>query len=400
MRITQVKTTLVHADWRNWTFVQVFTDEGLVGTGEATLRSREHAVAGAIEDMSRVLIGSDPRRVQALWQTLYADFHVRGGAVLMTALSGIDLALWDILGQSLGVPIYQVFGGAIRRSAWAYANGWFGSAREPDAQARLAAEAVERGFTALKWNPFHGADGWLAPSATRAAVARLQAVRQAVGDDVELMLEAHGLLTPSQALRLAHIMEPFRPFWLEEPVPPEDVRAMAHVRQRSPIPIATGERLYHKAAFADLIEARAADIIQPDVQHVGGLFEARAVASLAEARYLSFAPHNSGSPLGTAASLQLAACTPNFLIQELPVDDVPWRDEIVEPPVEVPVGGQLPIPDRPGLGVRLNEAVAAKYPYQNPDPSPTSRSITPEIERLARTLTDPRPRHPGASDPE
>lgn len=386
MKITRITTTLVYANWRNFTFVEVYTDEGLIGLGEATIRSREHAVAGAVEDMARVLIGQDPRNIQSHWQTLYRDFHKRGGVILMAAISGIEIALWDILGQSLGVPIYQLFGGALRERVPVYNNGWFENVSGIDAMARAAEEAVRAGYKALKWDPFHGADGWLPAEKLPQVVAEVQAVRQAVGPQVDLLLEAHGLFTPSGALRMAEELAPFHPFWLEEPTPPEDETALAYVRQRSPIPIAAGERLYGKYEFARLIEARAVDFIQPDVTYAGGLFETRIIAALAEARYIGFAPHNTGSPVSTAATLHLATCTPNFVILELPTNDVPWRSELVSPPIEAPKEGTLPIPDRPGLGVTLNRAAAEQHPYQNPDPASLSRVLTPEMEQLGRRL--------------
>jgi galactonate dehydratase len=334
--------------------------------------------------MARYLVGRDPKEIQAHWQTLYQDFHKRGGVILMAAISGIEIALWDLLGQSLGVPIYQLFGGRLRDRARVYNNGWFENLSGPEALGRAAGEASRAGFTALKWNPFHGADGWLVPQKLRQTVDEVRVVREAVGPDVELLLEAHGLFTPAGALQVANELAPFRPFWLEEPVPPEDETAMAYVRQRSPFPIASGERLYGKYEFSRLVEARAVDILQPDITYAGGLFECRMIAMLGEARYLGFAPHNSGSPVSTAAALHLAACTPNFLILELPTGDVPWREEIIEPLLEQPQQGFLPIPDRPGLGVTLNEAAAAQHPFQDPDLASLSKVITPEIENLMR----------------
>jgi len=389
MKITKITAIPVFADWRNWTFVQVYTDQGLVGLGEGTLRSREHAVIGAVEDMARVLVGQDPFAIQSHWQTLYRDFHNRGGAVLMIAISAIEIALWDILGQALQVPIYQLLGGAVRKSARTYSNGWFKDARSPDQYARYAKDSVDKGFTALKWNPFYGAaDGWMSPKDARAAVSVVGAVREAVGDDIQLMIEAHGLFNPPAALQMAALLAPYHPLFMEEPCPPEDIRAMAEIRSRSPIPIATGERLYSKYEFANLIEARGADIVQPDVTHSGGILELRAVAAMAEAHYMSVAPHNSGSPVSTAASLQIDACIPNFFYQELPVDDVPWRDEILDPPIETILAGDLLIPDRPGLGVKLNQKVAAQHPYQDPDVAAIAAGTTPESERLAKKLKD------------
>ncbi|RCK76833.1 MAG: Gluconate dehydratase [Anaerolineae bacterium] len=386
MKITQISTTLVDANWRNFTFVQIYTDAGLVGLGEATIRSREHAVVGAIEDMARVLIGQDPFQIQAHWQMLYQDFHKRGGVILMAAISGIEIALWDILGQALGVPIYQLLGGKMRERVRVYNNGWFEGLRSLEALTQAAQQAVQAGFNALKWNPFHGANGWLSPQQRRRVIEEVAAIRQAVGEDVDLLLEAHGLLTPAEAVRVASDLAIYQPFWLEEPVPPEDETAMAFVRQRSAIPVAAGERLYGKYEFARLMEARAVDIVQPDITYAGGIFEARLIAAMAEARYVGFAPHNSGSPVSTAAALHLAACTPNFLILELPTNDVPWRGELVEPAIEAPEEGFLAILQRPGLGVKLNEGVARKHPYQNPDRAYLSEAVTPEMEALKRRL--------------
>ncbi len=386
MKIVDIKTTLVFANWRNWTFVQIYTDQGIVGLGEATLRSREHAVVGAIEDMARYLIGQDPLTIQAHFQTLYKDFHHRGGSILMTAISGIEIALWDILGQSLNVPIYQLLGGAMRDRIWAYANGWFEGVTDEDQLVACAQETVAQGFTALKWNPFHGASGWMSPADFRKAMRQIALIREAVGEDVELILEAHGLFTPAMAIRVANEVQPYHPFWLEEPIPPEDIQAMAHVRQQAPIPIASGERLYSKYEYANLIEQRAVDILQPDVQHAGGILELLHIAAMGETHYMSIAPHNSSSPVGTAASLHIDACMPNFTIQELPLGDVPWRAEIVEPDIEQVREGYFSLPTQPGLGVRLNEAVAKKHPYQDPDTSALGAAVTPESQQLGMKL--------------
>ncbi|MCX8063165.1 MAG: mandelate racemase/muconate lactonizing enzyme family protein [Anaerolineales bacterium] len=386
MKISRISTALVDANWRNFTFVQIYTDAGLVGLGEATIRSREHAVVGAIEDMSRVLIGQDPFQIQAHWQTLYQAFHKRGGVILMAAISAIEIALWDILGQALSVPLYQLLGGKMRDRVRVYNNGWFEGLQGLEALTQAAQQAVQAGFTALKWNPFHGAHGWLSPAQRRRVLEEVDAIRQAVGEDVDLMLEAHGLFTPAAAVRIANDLAAYQPFWLEEPVPPEDEKAMAFVRQRSPIPIAAGERVYGKYEFARLIEARAVDIVQPDITYAGGIFETRLIAAQAEARYLGFAPHNSGSPVSTAVALHLAACTPNFVILELPTNDVPWRAELVEPVIEAPSQGHLPLLESPGLGVTLNEKTAQQHPYQNPDRAYFSAVVTPEMEQLKERL--------------
>jgi galactonate dehydratase len=282
----------------------------------------------------------------------------------MSALSGLEIALWDILGQALGVPIYQLLGGPCQEHLRCYANGWFGDAQTPDELARRAVDAGDRGFTALKWNPFHGVHGQLSARQMREVATQVWAVRKAVGDDVDLLIECHGLLNPQSALYAARELAPCRIFWLEEPVSPESTRAMARVHRLSPIPIATGERLFTRFGFVDLLEREAADVIQPDVTHAGGILETRKIAAMAEAHFVSVAPHNSNSPVATAASLHVDACLPNFLIQELPTDDVPWRDEILLEPFESVRDGALALPAQPGLGVRLNEKVVAAHPYQ------------------------------------
>ncbi len=367
MKITRVESRVVFGGWRNWIFILVRTDAGITGHGEATIRSREKAVVAAVEEFARYLEGQDPLRIEDHWQTLYRGFHWRGGAILLSALSGIEQALWDILGQAVGLPVHALLGGACRDRIRAYANGWFGAAKTPDEFARRAADTVAQGWTALKWNPFHGVDRWLEPDRFRHSIECVRAVREAVGPGVDVLIETHGLFEAAGALRMLHALEPFDVFFVEEPLPPENVQALAALKRQARVPIATGERRFTKWGFADVLEQQAADIIQPDVCHAGGILELKKIAAMAEAHYVGVAPHNSGGPIGTAASLQVDACTPNFLIQECDPWDVPWRAELVAEPVERLENGYFPIPNRPGLGVTFDEAVAAAHPYQPVD---------------------------------
>ncbi|MGQ9684025.1 MAG: galactonate dehydratase [Anaerolineae bacterium] len=367
MKIDRVESRIVFGGWRNWIFVIIRTDQGLTGYGEATIRSREHTVVAAIEDMARYLLGKDPLRIEEHWQALYRGFHWRGGPILLSALSGIEQALWDILGKSVGLPVHALLGGACRDRVRAYANGWYTGAKTPDEFARRAADIVAQGWTALKWNPFHGADRWMERDRLQHSIACVRAVREAVGPHVDLAIETHGLFEAAGALRMLHALEPYDVFFVEEPLPPENAAAMAALKRQVRVPIATGERRYTKWGFTEVLEQHAADIIQPDVCHAGGILELKKIAAMAEAHYVGVAPHNSGGPIGTAASLQVDACTPNFLIQECDPWDVPWRAELVNEPVERLVDGYFPLPTAPGLGATLNEKVAEAHPYQPAD---------------------------------
>ncbi len=367
MKVTRIESRVVFGGWRNWVFVLVRTDAGLTGCGEATIRSREQAVVGAIADMARYLEGRDPLRIEEHWQALYRGFHWRGGPILLSALSGIEQALWDILGQSVGLPVHALLGGACRERIRAYANGWFGDATTPDEFARRAADTVASGWTALKWNPFHGADRWLERDLFRRSIDCIRAVREAVGEGVDLLIETHGLFEAAGALRVCAALEPFDVLFVEEPLPPENAADLAALKRQVRVPIAAGERCYTKFGFASLLEERAVDVIQPDVCHAGGILELKKIAAMAEAHYVGVAPHNSGGPVGTAASLHVDAGAPNFLIQECDPWDVPWRSELVREPVERLVDGYFAVPAAAGLGVTLDEAVAAAHPYQPVD---------------------------------
>ncbi len=360
-RITSLRTFVVDAFRANYVFVRIDTAEGLHGVGEGTVEHRERAVAAAIEEFVPTIIGANAFQTDALVERMARDSYWRTGVVIRSAIAAIEAALLDIKGKALGVPVYELLGGRQRAGARVYANAWFTGAKTPVEFAEKAQIAVRAGWRALKWDPFGTAYLRLERNEANRAIEIVEAVRSAVGPDVELMIEGHGRFDVPAAIAVARELAPFRPYWFEEPVPPESIAAVAEVRARSPVPIATGERYYEPARFAELVSARAADYLQPDVSHVGGLSAARDIARLAHLHYLPIAPHNPLGPVANAMTLHLAAATPNFAWLETMVSDVPWRVEIVREHCEIADGHML-ISDAPGLGVDLDLEACAAHP--------------------------------------
>lgn len=348
----------------NWVFVKVYTDAGITGIGEATLEYKEKALLGAVEELKHYLIGKDPLKTELHYHNIYRDSYWRNGPVLMSALSAVETCLWDINGKALDVPIYRLLGGKYQDKVRIYANGWFSGARTPEEFGLKAKEAVKRGFTALKWDPFGKAYMNITHQELDAALRCINAVRESVGPKVDILIEGHGRFNIHNAIKIAREIECFKPLWFEEPVPPDNIDALAEVRSKSPVPIAAGERLFTRYSFRELFEKRGADFVQPDISHAGGIFECKKIAAMAEAYYVSFAPHNPSGPVANAASLQLAACTPNFYILEIMANDVPWRSEITNEDL-VYEDGCIKIPDKPGLGIELNEEAVLKYPLRS-----------------------------------
>ena len=361
MKITSVTPVPVsHATpygARNYMFVKIETDEGLHGWGEAT--SGPFAVAAMVEEFGQQLIGEDPGRIERHWQTLYHHFHVRGGVVQMSAISGIEIALWDIKGKALGVPVYDLLGGPMRERIWCYGR-WDGAT--PEAAVARALSFTEQGITALKGDPFDHRGLFIPIEAERGAIKKLAAVREAVGDDVELLVEVHGRLAPSDAIRIGNAMEEYRPFVYEEPVPPQNIDALQRVAESVSIPIATGERLYTKWDYADLLSRQIVAMIQPDIVQGGGIMELKKIAAMAEAHYVGFQPHNPYGPLCTIASLHLDACVPNFMIQEGGIH--PWFQDVCFGDFPKQKDGFLPLPQGPGLGVDVDEAWVKANPWR------------------------------------
>jgi galactonate dehydratase len=362
MKITKVTPIFVD----RYLFVQVETDAGLTGLGESGAWGYLEPSAAAVEKFADYLVGRDPLRIEHHWQYLYRWSHFRGAAI-MGALSAIDIALWDIAGKHFGVPAYQLLGGKVRDKARVYYHV-FGRTREELVQGCVEAKAL--GFTAVgHLTPFLDEPRDVPFFKTHAdkmrdAIETVAAYRDAVGDEVDLCIEIHRRLTPSEAVVLARGIEPYHPFFYEDPIRPDSFDAMAQVAQQIHIPIATGERLHTIWEFEALLSRGAVQFVRPDVCMVGGLTHAKKIAALAEAHHVGVVPHNPLSPVSTAACLQLAACIPNFALQEYPKGEhEPPKSEIIQTPIELE-DGFLIIPDAPGIGITLAEDAAARHPYR------------------------------------
>src|SRR5579883_3270809 len=361
MKITQLRTFIVDGGSSNWVFVKVYTDEGLVGLGEGTIASKAQTMAAAIMENERYLIGKDPRQIERLWQAMYRYPRWRGGPVLNSAISAIEIALWDILGKSLNVPIYQLLGGACRDRIRMYAHV---SGRSPEEIAERSQKLVEQGYTALKTSPLVVNDGVVRSNqGIREGVAKVRAMREAVGDDVDILLDAHGQFTPVMALDVAERLAELRPFFLEEATQPEDIDGLAWLAERVRIPLATGERLFTKYGFTQIVDRHLVNYVQPDIVHCGGILELKKIAAMAEAHSIDVAPHNPQSEVSTMASIHLNACTPNAVILEHVHANPPWRYDLFDTTYNVK-DGYAELPTKPGLGLELNEAEAAKHPYR------------------------------------
>lgn len=362
MKVTGIKTCICNAYRTNWVFVTVLTDEGVHGVGEATLEMRELTVAQACQELERYLVGRDPLAIEAFWHDAYRDAYWRGGVVLMSALAGVEMALWDIKGKVLGVPVWQLLGGKVRDRVPCYANGWFAPAVTPDEFAEKAKVAVQQGFRGLKWDPFGSAYMNIDKPALKRAMDCVEAVVAAVGPEVDILIEGHGRFNVPTAVRIGHQLEEYDVTWFEEPIPPDNPRGMLEVKERVRVPIAGGERLYSRWDFRDYLALGCADYIQPDVSHVGGIGELRKIAAMAEAYHRAICPHNPSGPVANAATLQLAACTPNFFLLETMATDVPYRAEVCNERLDF-VDGCIVIPSAPGLGIEINEDAIAAHPY-------------------------------------
>lgn len=362
MRITGQKVFVANASRTNFVFLKLYTDEGIEGVGEATLEWKTLAVVAALDELERALVGRDPFAVDATVEQLHRDSYWRTGAVFRTALGAVEAALLDIKGKALGVPVYELLGGRFRDRVACYANHWFFGATTPDDYAAKAQAAVAMGYRALKWDPFDTADLEMDRSQRRRTIEIVEAVRDAVGADVDLMLDVHGRLNVPTAIAMCRALEHCDLRWIEEPTPPESIAALADVRAASPVPIAAGERWYEPARFLEALERRAVDVLQPDVSHAGGLGETKRIAHLAHAALIPVAPHNPVGPVMNAMTLHLAVAIPNFSIFETVSVDVPWRKELVRETLRFEDGALL-APTGPGLGVELVEEACARFPY-------------------------------------
>ena len=359
MKVANVRSYIVNADApKNLVFVRVETDDGTHGWGEAyTQTDRDTSITAHVERLGHYLIGRSPFNIKHFSQVAYEDFAAKRGAMdFWSALSAIEQALWDIVGKTLGVPVFNLLGGACRDKIRVYANGWSDDTESSEEYAEAAKQMVGRGFTALKFDPFPGP--WrlyISREDEAAAIDTVYAVRDAVGPDIDLLIEVHRRLAPMHAVRVADAIRGVDPFWFEEPCPAENVDALAEVRSRTDIPIVAGETLYTKAAFRELFEKRAVDIINPDVCNTGGILETKEIAAMAEPYYVGVSPHNYNSVgVALASTVHVSACIPNFVITEYWVNFEPVVENIMlrSPQVQ---DGYIPLPDAPGLGVDLDE---------------------------------------------
>ena len=370
VKIVSITTRVVNAEMRNWVFVRVETDQpGLYGWGEATLEWKTRAVAGAVEDLAPLLIGKDPRDIEQLVRIMKKQSFWRLGVIGMSAVSGIEIALWDILGKSLDVPVWRLLGGKVRDKVAVYTHLGLGDMRavyesmDAEPLVQRAREVVDKGYKAFKavfipYTHFH------APLAEIDKVARLmEALRDAVGPSVEIMIDFHGR-TASVGAALAYIeaLEPGRPMFVEEVLPPGDTAGLIAIAAKTKVPLATGERLVDRIEFNELFQSRAIDIAQPDICHCGGLLEAKKIAAMADACSIGVAPHNPLGPIAGVAALHFAVSTPNHIIQEEMVGAVPWYFDVVQGPIRM-VDGCWEVPEAPGLGIEVNEKACAAHPF-------------------------------------
>ncbi len=375
MKITKIETHVCNARMRNWVFVKVLTDQpGLHGWGEATLEWHTRGVVGAIEDLAELVVGEDVRRIEHLWQMMYRQHFWHGnGIVRSTAISGIDIALWDIAGKIANMPCCQLWGGRVRDWVRTYCHLGGGRMEDfyetPIEDARrfgeLAQQAVADGYTAFKSMavpPTMPLEGLRPIKRAEAAVA---AMRDAVGPDIDIMVDCHARPSPTMGLQFGKALEPFGLYFFEEPCWPESIDGLAMINAAITTPVATGERITDLAYFRELFARRGCEVCQMDIAHCGGLTAARRIAALADSYRIALAPHNPQGPVSTAASLEFGFSQPSYIICETVHADVPWRTDVVSEGFVIDPKGRIVHPNtRPGLGIEINEAEVARHPFQ------------------------------------
>ena len=363
MKIVKLESFLTNCGLRNYLFVRLTTDTGLTGLGEATLEWQEMAVQTLLHEWAEErILGACPFDIELVFGNLVRDQY-QGGATVMTVISALEIACWDIVGKACGQPVYRLLGGRARETLPAYANGWYGGARTPQDYANKARAVVARGYTGMKFDPFEQAWKDMTQAQMRAAQDVVAAVRDAVGEGVDLMIEVHGRLSVGCAIEMGRRLTPYRPAWYEEPVTPHSLDLLAEVKRALPFPVAAGERLYMLEDFARLAALRACDVVQPDLAHCGGLSMGKKIAALCQPQDMRLAPHCSIGPVALCAAIHFGWSTPQVMVQENFGDfDAPWRDELV--------GGWKPmancryvLPDKPGLGIELDDAACARHPF-------------------------------------
>jgi galactonate dehydratase len=370
LRITGMKVfgvSLTPQSDRPYVFVKLETNEGIIGWGEGTLEGKAGAVIACVNDYRDFVIGADPMQVEHIWQSMYVHSFYRPGPVMGSAISGIDQALWDIRGKALGMPVYKLLGGPFDSRGvrgYYHADG----VRTPDQLKQLRASAIEQGVSCFKTGP-SGYYEWIETNAKISSTVRqIAALREGLGPDIDIAVDFHAKTSPSVASILIKEMEPLNLLFIEEPCPPENVKALARIARRSTTPLATGERLVAAYGCRELIEMGVVDIIQTDINHVGGLTALWKVGAMAEAAGISMAPHACEGPIGGIATLHVNAAMPNFLVQEIcggvnpSSTDKIWQDWLGFPAMRM-VRGRFPLPEKPGLGFDLTEEALAKYPF-------------------------------------
>ena len=363
MKITQLESFLANAGLRNYLFIRLHTDNGITGIGEASLEWQEKTVQTVLHEwVEDRIIGCDPFDIELIITRMIRDQY-QGGSTIMTAISGVEIALWDIIGKACNVPVYKLMGGRYHQRIPAYANGWYGGAQNPGEYAKMAKKAVKRGYRYLKFDPFGTAWKEMNQAEIEMAVDMVAAIRDAVGADVGLMIEYHGRLSVPAAVEMIKRLEEYNPTWSEEPVTPLNLDHLASVKSQVSGRIAAGERLYTLDDFYRLASLRAVDIVQMDIAHCGGLSISKKIAAICEAQDIQVAPHSSVGPVSLAAALHFDVSTPNFMIQEAFLEfDVPWSTDFVQGwnPIKT---GEFFLTDQPGLGIDLDLNAIADHPY-------------------------------------
>jgi galactonate dehydratase len=365
MRIIGIEIFTVGAGWKNWLFVRVQTDAGITGVGEGTLNGFIRTTEAAVRELEHLVIGDDPCRISAIARKMLESVSLDGGHIHRTAVAAVEVACWDILGKSLGVPIHQLLGGRVRESVLGYANGWYRTERTPEAFLQAAKAVITKGFRAMKLDPFGTAQGFIPEPDLDYAYEILKALREGLPPHTLLLIDVHARFTEAEAIRVAHRLAPLNLYWWEEPTTRDRQEAVHAVGRASPIPVATGEMYDTVGQFFTLAAGGGVNIFQPEPMSLGGISNTLAVANLALAHGSYIAPHQSGGPVATAVCLQLAACVPNFLIQEhFDAFNDPWTRDLVtwHPSISL-ANGHLSLPDAPGLGIELVDEVALAHPY-------------------------------------
>lgn len=364
MRITEIETYIAGNPWKNWLFSRVLTDEGVYGVGEGTLNAFAKSVEAVIHELRPFILGMNPFQVEAITQRMTRDINSYGAQIHMCAVAAIEIACWDIIGKVCNQPVYNLWGGRCHDKLRAYANGWYRGERTPEHFATKAAQVAKRGYTALKFDPFGNAWRTLPRYEFDMSMDIIRAVRDSVGDSVDLLIEGHNRFNVSAAIQISEAMAEFRPVWFEEPVIHTNIKGLVEVARRGPVPVATGESFSTKQEFAELLQYDAVSYLQPEPLNLGGMFATRKIADAVDAHLGVIAPHSAQGPVCSAACVQLNASLPNFFLHEI-FDDFnePWEEEIVLNPVKV-ADGYIAIPDRPGLGIDLNLDEIAKHPYR------------------------------------